>query len=60
MATILHYINVRRATIFQYVVDRLIYKVCKGGEWRMGSPPRQWWWEQKMSLDDKNADKANK
>jgi hypothetical protein len=39
MATILHYIDVRRATIFQYVVDRPIYEACKGGERRRGSPP---------------------
>ncbi len=60
MATILHYINVRRATIFQYMVDWSIYEACKGGERRRGSPPRQWWWEQKMSLDNKDADGANK
>ncbi len=45
MATILHYIDVRRATIFQYVMDWPIYEVCKGGEWRRGLPPRQRWWE---------------
>ncbi len=60
MATILHYINVRRTTIFWYVVDRPIYEVCREGEQRRGSPPWQWWWEQKMSLDDKDADGANK
>ncbi len=60
MATILHYINVRRATIFQYVVDKPIYEACREGERRRGSPPQQWWWEQKMSLDDKDADGANK
>jgi hypothetical protein len=32
MGTILHYIDVRRSTIFQYVVDQLIYKVCRVGE----------------------------
>jgi hypothetical protein len=58
MATILHYINIRRATIFRYVVDRPIYEVCREGEWRRGLPPRQWWWEQKMSLDDEDADRA--
>ncbi len=60
MATILHYINVRRAMIFRYVVDWLIYKACREGEWRRGLPPQQLWWEQKMSLDDKDADRANK
>ncbi len=60
MDTISHYIDIRRTTIFQYVVDWPIYKACRGGEWRRGSPPRQWWWEQKMSLDDADADRANK
>jgi hypothetical protein len=32
MATILHYIDVRRATIFQYVVDWPIYEECREGE----------------------------
>jgi hypothetical protein len=39
LATILHYIEVKRATIFQYVVDRPIYEACKGGERRRGLPP---------------------
>jgi hypothetical protein len=41
MATILHYIDVRRATIFRYVVDWPIYEACRGGERRRGLPPRQ-------------------
>ncbi len=49
MATILHYINVRRALIFRYVVNWPIYKACREGDWRRGLPLRQWWWEQKMS-----------
>ncbi len=60
MATILNYINVRRAMIFRYVVDQPIYKACKGGKQRRGSPPQQWWWEQKMSLNNADADGANK
>ncbi len=61
MATILHYIDFRRATIFQYVVDQPIYyEACRAGERRKGLPPRQWWQEQKMSLDDEDADRANK
>jgi hypothetical protein len=60
MDTISHYIDVRRATIIRYMVDRPIYKACRRGEWRRGLPPQQWWWEQKMSLDNVDADKANK
>ncbi len=59
MATIFHYIDIRRATIFQCTVDQPIYEACREGERRRILPPRQWWWEQKMSLDDDNADGAN-
>ncbi len=60
MNSIEHYIGVRQETIFQYVVDRPIYVSCTEGEWRMGLAPRQWWWEQKMCLVDKDADRAGK
>ncbi len=60
MAIILHYFDVRRATIFRVVVDRPIYEACREGERRRGSPPQQWWWEQKMSLDNEDGDGANK
>ena len=43
MATILHYIDVRRATIIRYMVDRPIYKACREGEWKRELQPRQWW-----------------
>jgi hypothetical protein len=59
MGTILHYIDIRRALIFRHVVNRPIYAVCKEGEWRRGFPPRQWWWEQKMSQDHKDKNRAN-
>jgi hypothetical protein len=61
MTTILHYINirrVRRATIFQYMVDWPIYEACREGERRRALPPRQWWWEQKMSLNVVDVDGA--
>ncbi len=60
IATILHYINVRRATIYQCVVDWPISEACREGERRRGLTPLQWWWEQKMSLDNADADRANK
>jgi hypothetical protein len=60
MQTISHYLDVRRETIFQYVVDWPIYAVCRAGERKRGSPPQQWWWEQKMCLDGKDAGRAVK
>ncbi len=59
MAIISHYIDIRRARIFRYMVDWPIYKAYREGEWRRGLPPWQWWWEQKMSLDNEDADGAN-
>jgi hypothetical protein len=58
MNSIAHYIAVRRETIFQYVVDRPIQASCTEGEQRRGQAPQQWWWEQKMCLDDEDADGA--
>ena len=60
MHSILHYIGVRRETIFRFVVDRPKLKMCMEGERRRGSAPRQWWWEQKMCLDDEDTDGAGK
>jgi len=58
MNSIAHYIGVRQEMIFQYVVDRPIHALCMEGERRRGSVPQQWWWKQKMCLDDKDADGA--
>jgi hypothetical protein len=52
MHTIQHYIDVRRETIATYVVGRSILAECQGADRRRGSVPRQWWWEQRMCLDD--------
>ncbi len=60
MHSILHYIAIRRETIFRYVVDRPIHNLYMAGERRRGLAPRQWWWEQKMCLGDKDADGADK
>ncbi len=58
MNSIAHYIAVRRETIIQYVVDGPIQASCTEGEQRRRQTPRQWWWEQKMCLDDEDADGA--
>jgi hypothetical protein len=60
MGIISHYIDVRRITIFQFVVDWPIYDACRVGERKRGSLPRQWWWEWKMCLDNKDVDGADK
>jgi hypothetical protein len=46
MSMIEHYLNKQRQTIATYVVERSIFRNCMELEWRQGSVPRQWWWEQ--------------
>ncbi len=46
------YILRRRATIAAWVVDRPLLAACREGERLRGTPHRQWWWEQEMSLDE--------
>jgi hypothetical protein len=53
MGTILPFLDVRRSTIFQFMVDWLIYDACRAGEQKRGLPPQQWWWEKKMRLKQK-------
>jgi hypothetical protein len=52
MHTIQHYINVQWETIAKYVVGCSIHAECLGADQKRGSVPWQWWWEQKMCLDD--------
>jgi hypothetical protein len=52
MHTIQHYIDVQRKTIAKYVVGCSIFAECQGADRRRGSVPRQWWWEQRMTLED--------
>jgi len=34
-----------------YVLNRPIFRECQEGECLRGYMPRQWWWEQELSLD---------
>ena len=46
-----HYIEVRRQTIADYIVNRPIFAHCEAAERQRGSSPRQFWWEQTIDLD---------
>ena len=50
--TIDHYMQVCRARIMQWVVDRPILELCRSAERRRGTTPRLYWWEQPMDLDE--------
>ena len=41
-----HYIHVRQETIFNHIVNRPIFDLCRQAERRRGSAPRQFWWDQ--------------
>ena len=44
--TMKEYIEVRRQTIANYIVNRPIFALCTAAERKRGSMPRQFWWEQ--------------
>ena len=55
-----HYIKARRETVAAYIRDRPIFSLCVEAERRRGTSPRQYWWDQEMSLDDASeADEAS-
>ena len=49
--TIEHCVQVRRARIMRWVIDRPILKLCREAERRRGTTPRLYWWEHPMDLD---------
>ena len=53
--TIEHYVQVRRAHIMRWEIDRSILKLCREVERRRGTTPRLYWWEQTMDLDEASA-----
>jgi hypothetical protein len=55
LRTIKDYIRKRRDTIAIYVATRPILEACRQGERQRGSMPRQWWWEQLITLGDDDA-----
>ena len=53
--TIEHYVQVRRARIMRWVIDRTILKLCRLAERRRGRTHRLYWWEPPMDLDEASA-----
>ena len=58
MYPIAHYVEVRRQTIAQFIVNQPIFEYCMEGGRKHGSRTRQFWWEQPMDLDAARADAA--
>ena len=50
-----HYIRVRRETIFNHIINRPIFDLCRQAERRRGSAPCQFWWDQDFNLKTARA-----
>ena len=51
LRSITEYVQRRRETTANYVVDRHVFMACEGGERKRGSPSHMYWLEQPMELD---------
>jgi hypothetical protein len=51
LRTIVHYMDVRRQTVANFIVNQPIWELCAGAVRRRGSPIRPFWWDQPMDLD---------
>jgi hypothetical protein len=51
LQTISHYMDMRRQTVANFIVNRPIWELCVGAVRRRGSPIRPFWWDQPMDLD---------
>ena len=49
--SVVQYVQVRRAKIAKYIMDRPIFALCAESGRRRGSTNWQFWWEQSMDLD---------
>ncbi len=51
LQTIAHYMDVRRQTVTNFIVNQPIWELCAGAVRRRGSPIQPCWWDQLMDLD---------
>ncbi len=49
------YIDIRRQTIANSIVNRPIFQLYEDAERQRGSMPRQYWWEQSFDLEEARA-----
>jgi hypothetical protein len=49
--TIAHYMDVRRQTVANIIVNQPIWELCAGAVRRRGLPIQPFWWDQPMDLD---------
>jgi hypothetical protein len=51
MNSIAHYMDLRRQTVANFIVNRPIHELCMGAVRKRGSPVQPFWWDQPMDLD---------
>ncbi len=51
LETISHYMDVRRQTVANFIVNQPIFELCAGAVRKRGLPVRPFWWDQPMDLD---------
>jgi hypothetical protein len=51
LETIAHYMDVRRQTVVNFIVNRPIWELCAGAVRKRGSPVQPFWWDQPMDLE---------
>ncbi len=49
--TIAHYMDVRKQTVANFIVNRPIWELCAGAVRKRGLPIRPFWWDRPMDLD---------
>ncbi len=49
--TIAHYVDVRRQTVANFIVNQPIWEICAGAVRRRGLLISTFWWDQPMDLD---------
>ena len=52
LQSISHFVEVRRQHIFNFIVNRPIFHLCREGVRKRGSSHRLFWWDQPMTLTD--------
>ena len=52
LRSISHYVEVRRQHIFNFIVNRPIFDLCRESVRKRGSSPRLFWWDQPLTLAD--------
>jgi hypothetical protein len=46
-----HYVDVRRQTVTNFIVNWPIYELCTGAVRKRGLPAQPFWWDQPIDLD---------